>query len=66
MEITEVKTNLNRIVRYRSNRAEYTQRLTACILRKYNNKFCYFAELLDKNNNSVIIVPLEKVEAEGN
>lgn len=63
MEINDVSKSLNKQVLYK-NRGEVSEyKFTACILRKYNNKFYYTAKLLDKNNNSVIIVPLEKVEA---
>lgn len=63
MDIKDVAKSLGKTVSYRMRDGVSRYRLNACILRKYNNKFCYFAELLDKNNNSVIIVPLEKVEA---
>lgn len=63
MEINEVSKNLSKQVLYKSGGNVLEYKFTACILRKYNNKFYYQAELKDKNNNSVIIVPLEKVEA---
>ena len=62
MEIKDFTKNINKIVRYNDGRQNLDLILTACILRIYNNKFYYQAELTDKNNNSVVIVPLEKVE----
>lgn len=66
MEVEEVPKQLNRRVRYKNSRhfvdAEYI--FTAYILRKSGNKAVRQAELQDiKSQRSVLIVPLEEVEA---
>lgn len=61
MLIQEVKHNMNRPVRYPVGRDLITYTLTGCILRIHNGKFYYQAELMDQNEKSVIIVPLERV-----
>ena len=62
MDISEVKTNLNRMVRYKKNQSEYTQQFTGCILRIRDGKFYYQAELYDvKSGRSIMIRPLEDI-----
>lgn len=60
MILEEVKRNFYKPVIY--NGVEYT--LTECILKlnKETRQFVYSLTLLDKNQNSTITVPMEKVE----
>lgn len=65
MDISEVKFNLGEVVLYSdTNMKNIEYRLTACILRKNKkNEFKYSAELQDiKNNNSIIICDLSRIE----
>lgn len=65
MEIKDVSKNLTKQVSYKSgsNISEY--KFTACILRVRDGQYYYQAELTDKNNKSVVIVSLDKVEELG-
>lgn len=63
MDIQDVAKNINKPVIYQSKDGPITLTLNACILRKYNNKFYYTAELGDSTNRSVSIVPLERVNS---
>ena len=59
MKLTDVKPNLNKLVKYRGS----TYTLSGCIIRKdKSGNFVYSAEITDKNNNSVAIVRLEEVQ----
>ncbi len=60
MELAEVKKSLNRKVKYEGG--EYV--LTQCVLMQdvYTKEFKYSAVLLDKNKNSTVQVPIERVE----
>ncbi len=61
MKIEEVKSNLNRMVKYKGISNVYE--LTACILRKGESGFFYQAELKDrKSGTSVLICKLEEIE----
>ena len=65
MNITEVKTYLNKFVRFTNKKlninTEYL--LTACILRQNSKgEYYYLAELTDvKQRNSVVIVNLNEI-----
>ena len=60
MEVKEIIPNLNKRVRYKDY-TSYT--LKGSTIRKdKNGKIYYTAELLDKNENSVLIVGLEDVK----
>lgn len=62
MDIKAVKQNLNKLVVYRDKQDTY--KLTACIIRKQENKYFYQVELLDtKHGNSVMICRLEDINA---
>ena len=64
MKIEEVKKNLNKKVVYKGMPSKY--KLTACILRKKDNKYYYQAELLDiKHGRSLLICGLEDIAEEG-
>lgn len=60
MELKDIKKNLNKKVEW--DGSEYT--LTACVLAKdaRTNEERYSAVLLDKNKNSTVQVPLERVK----
>lgn len=60
MELSEVKKNLNKKVKWDGD--EYT--LTSCVLSQdlYTKELKYSAVLLDKNKNSTVQVPIERVE----
>jgi hypothetical protein len=60
MELSEVKKNLNKKVQW--DGGEYT--LTSCVLSQdlYTKELKYSAVLLDKNKNSTVQVPIERVE----
>lgn len=65
MKAEEIRSNLNRRVRYRSVRtgvnAEYL--LTGAIFRRGKNGFYYQAELTDlKTNKSILICSLNDIE----
>lgn len=63
MELSEVKKNLNKKVRYKDtkNGIDGLYEFTACTLRK-NEKGCYYqAELIDPNGNCVIKAGLENI-----
>lgn len=60
MQVKEIIPNLNKNVKYEDN-VSYT--LNGCTIRKSDNgNIRYYAELLDKNKHSVVIVRLEDVE----
>lgn len=66
MKAEEIKANLNKRVRYVNEQAgiDTDYILSGAIFRKGDNGFYYQAELQDmKNNRSIIICSLEKVEA---
>ena len=65
MDIKDVTKNLNKPVLYAHGRSELNLILSACILRVKDGKYYYQAELKDKTDNSIVIVPLEKVETIG-
>lgn len=60
MELSEVKKNLNKKVKW--DGGEYI--LTGCVLSQdlYTKELKYSAVLLDKNKNSTVQVPIERVE----
>ena len=61
MELTEVKSNLNKMVAYKGKTGIY--KLTACILRKQDKEYVYTAELFDvKHGNSVLICDIKEIE----
>lgn len=66
MKITEVKTYLNKSVRFISKKLNIDNYylLTACILRQNSKgEYYYLAELTDiKQKNSVIIVNLDEIK----
>lgn len=66
MKITEVKTYLNKSVRFISKKLNIDNDylLTACILRQNSKgEYYYLAELTDiKQKNSVIIVNLDEIK----
>lgn len=66
MKITEVKTYLNKSVRFISKKLNIDNNylLTACILRQNSKgEYYYLAELTDiKQKNSVIIVNLDEIK----
>lgn len=68
MKITEVKTYLNKSVRFISKKLNIDNDylLTACILRQNSKgEYYYLAELTDiKQKNSVIIVNLDEIKGE--
>lgn len=66
MKITEVKKNMNRLVKFNSPKQHIKNGsyiLTACILRQKNNgDYYYLAELTDAlQKNSVIIASLNEI-----
>ena len=69
MDISEVKAALGKRVRYKNDRlfcdADYI--LTGCIIRRSDRGFFYYqAEIQDlKRQNSVCIVPLDKLTRGG-
>jgi len=66
MKATEIKSNLNKRVRYINKQANIDTDyiLTGAIFRKNDKEFYYQAELQDlKSNNSVIICSLEEIKA---
>ena len=60
MEISEIKKTLNKKVKW--DGGEYV--LKSCVLMQdvYTKEFKYSAVLLDKNKNSTVQVPIERVE----
>ena len=60
MKLSEVKPNMHKQVRY--DGSEY--KLTHCVLsfNEITKKFGYSVILLDKNKNSTVQVPIDKVE----
>lgn len=69
MELSDVKKNLGGLVTYSDENLKNKQyRFTACILRKNKkNDFIYSAELQDiKNNNSVLICDLSRINKKEN
>lgn len=60
MKLSEVKRNMHKQVRYNGS----IYKLTHCVMsfNEITRKFGYSAILLDRNNNSTVQVPLEKVE----
>ena len=60
MELSEVKKNLNKKVKW--DGGEYT--LTGCVLSQdlYTQELKYSVVLLDKNKKSTVQVPIERVE----
>jgi hypothetical protein len=60
MKLSEVKQNMHKSVLFDKS----TYCLQACImwLDEKNGEFKYSLNLLDKNKNSIITVPIEKVE----
>lgn len=61
MRLQEVREQLNSPVLWRGTKYQFT----ACILRKTGELWKYSAELKDSRANSVVIVPLEEVENDG-
>lgn len=60
MKLSQVKENMHKQVRYDGS----TYKLTHCVM-SFNGitkKFSYSVILLDKNKNSTVQAPLEKVE----
>lgn len=67
MKISEVKTYLNKPVKFTSRKLHIIDKdylLTACILRQnIKGEYYYLAELTDiKQKNSVVIVNLDEIE----
>lgn len=63
MDITEVKPNLNKKVRYKSDNLGIDGDFIflGCIIRKVENGFKYTAEI-QQGQNSVLIVRLEEIQ----
>lgn len=59
MTLEEVKSNMNKAVKYKDS-TKY--KLSACILRKDKSGFFYQAELKDSKANSIVICKLEDIE----
>lgn len=60
MKLSEVKSNMHKQVKYDGSK----YKLTHCVMsyNEFTHKFGYSVILLDKNKNSTIQVPIEKVE----
>ena len=60
MKLSDVKKNMHKQVHYNGS----VYKLTHCVMsfNEITRQFGYSAILLDKNKNSTIQVPLEKVE----
>lgn len=61
MTAEEIKDALLKKYPVRANGIEY-KRVTAVIYREQNGRIAVSAELLDKNQKSVTIAPLDKIE----
>lgn len=64
MEVKEIIPNLNKRVRYKDS-ISYTFN-GSTIKKRTNGEIYYLAELLDKNKNSILIVPLNEIETVNN
>lgn len=65
MDISEVKKNLNKLVKYKDvkNNIDGIYKLTGCILRKNAKGYFYQAELIDQKINCIMYAGLEDIEA---